>query len=45
MVKIINDVSFGLFFWQMVMLILAIAILYYMVKLYKKVTKYLDKNS
>jgi hypothetical protein len=45
MEKIIYDVSFGLFFWQMVMLILAIAILYYMVKLYKKVTKYLDKNS
>lgn len=45
MEKIIKDVSFGLFFWQMVMLILAIAILYYMVKLYKKVTKYLDKNS
>lgn len=45
MEKIINDVSFGLFFWQMVMLILVIATLYYIVKLYKKVTKYLNKNS
>jgi large-conductance mechanosensitive channel len=45
MEKTINDFSFGLFLWQIFGLLFLVAILYFTIKLYKKITKYLDKNS
>ena len=45
MEKMINDFSFGLFLWQTFVLVLLVAILYFIVKLYKKVMLYLESNS
>lgn len=45
MEKIINHFSIGLFLWQTFVLVLLVVVAYYLIKLYKKVNKYLDKNS
>ncbi len=45
MEKIVNDFSIGLFLWQLFVLVLLITIVYFVVKLYKKVVKYLDNKS
>ncbi|OAZ04807.1 hypothetical protein FLB_06550 [Flavobacterium succinicans] len=45
MEKTINDLSIGLFLWQLFVLVLLITIVYFVVKLYKKVVKYLDNKS
>ena len=39
---LINDFSYGLFLWQAFMLVVLIVGLYFMVKLYRKVMRYLD---
>jgi F0F1-type ATP synthase membrane subunit b/b' len=44
MEKIIDNMSFGIFFTQTIMFILLFIIIYYLIKLYKKVIKYLDKH-
>ncbi len=45
MEKTINDLSIGLFLWQLFVLVLLITIVYFVVKLYKKVVKHLDNKS
>mgnify|MGYP006956297300 CR=1 FL=1 len=44
MEKTINDFSFGLLLWQIVIVFCLVAIFYFTVKLYRKIVKYLDKN-
>lgn len=44
MEKTISDFSFELFFWQLLGLIVVIVIIYFLIKLYKKIIKYVDKN-
>jgi len=45
MEKTINDFSIGLFLWQILLLVLLIAIVYFIVKFGKVFYKYLKKNS
>ena len=45
MEKIINDFSLGLFIWQTAVFVLLIIVIYLLVKLYKKLNNYLDRNS
>ena len=45
MEKIFNGFSIGLFFWQTFMFLVLIIIVFSIVKLYKKIIRYLDKNS
>ena len=45
MKKIFEEFSFGLFISQTFVLLLLILVIYYLIKVYKKLTKYLDKNS
>lgn len=45
MEKIINDFSIGLFISQTFVFVVLIVVVYYLIKLYKKVTKYIDGNS
>ena len=45
MEKIINDFNIGLFLLQTFIFALLIAILYFVIKLYKKVTRYLNNKS
>ena len=40
----INQVSIGIFIGQIVMLAVSIVILYFLIKLYRKIMKYLDKK-
>lgn len=42
--KLFENFSFGLFLWQTLMFILLIVIVIAIVKLYKKLMKYLDKK-
>jgi hypothetical protein len=44
MEKIINDTSFTLFSIQTIMFILFFLIIYYLIQLYRKVIKYLDRK-
>jgi len=45
MEKTINDFSFGLLLWQVFTVCFLVVILYFAIKLYKKIIKYLEKNS
>jgi FlaA1/EpsC-like NDP-sugar epimerase len=45
MEKLITDFSLSLFLWQTFVLVLICAIIYFTVKLYKKVMRYLEYNS
>ena len=45
MEKMINDFSFSLFLWQTFVLVLLVAIVYFLVKLYKKVMLNLESKS
>jgi hypothetical protein len=45
MENIVNDFSISLFLWQLFVLVLLITIVYFVIKLYKKVVKYLDNKS
>ncbi len=42
--EILNGFSFGLLIWQLLVLVLLITIIYFVVKLYKKLIVFLDKN-
>ncbi len=44
MEKTVNDFSLSLFLWQILVIILLAVIIFYIVKLYKKIVKYLDNN-
>ena len=44
MEKILNDFSFGLFIWQILVIILLVIIVYSIIKLYRKLIKYLDRK-
>ncbi len=44
MEKILNDFSFGLFIWQILIIILLLIIIYSIIKLYRKLIKYLDRK-
>lgn len=44
MEKIVENFSFGLFFFQTLLFVLLLAILYFIVKLYKRTMKYLDRK-
>lgn len=45
MEKTINDFSIGLVLWQLFIILLIIAVVYFVIKLYKKITKHIDKNA
>jgi len=45
MVKLTNQLEYGLFFWQIFLLVLLIFIVYSIVRLYKKVMRYLDNKT
>jgi large-conductance mechanosensitive channel len=45
MEKVSNDFTLGLFLWQSFVFILILVVAYFLIKLYNKVNKYLDKNS
>jgi large-conductance mechanosensitive channel len=45
MEKMTNDFSLGLFLWQITVFIILIVIIYFLIKLYRKLIKYLDRNS
>lgn len=44
MKKTLDNFSFGLFLWQILMFIVLIVIVIAIVKLYKKLMKYLDRK-
>lgn len=44
MEKSVEHLSFGLIFWQILLIVLIIAAVYFIVKLYKKTMKYLDRK-
>jgi F0F1-type ATP synthase membrane subunit b/b' len=39
-----NDLSISLFIWQTVTLVLLFTVIYYIIKLYRKLMKYLDQK-
>lgn len=41
----INSFSFGLLTWQILTVLILIIMIYYLLKLYKKLMSFLDKNS
>lgn len=45
MEKIIKDFSIGLFLWQVLLFVVIIVVIYFMVKLYKKIILYLDNKT
>ncbi|SHG65750.1 hypothetical protein SAMN05443549_105254 [Flavobacterium fluvii] len=45
MEKLINDFSISLFLWQTFLFVSLIVVVYFIVKLYKKVMRYLDNKS
>lgn len=45
MEKTLENFSLSLFIWQIIMLVLLIAAVYFIVKLYSKLMKYLDRNN
>lgn len=45
MEKIIKDFSIGLFLWQVLLFVVIIVVIYFMVKLYKKIIVYLDNKA
>lgn len=45
MEKSISNFSLGLFLWQILIFLIIIVILYFVLKLYRKITKFLDKNT
>ncbi len=45
MEKTISDFSISLLLWQILVFILLLIIIYYLIKLYKKASRYFDKNS
>lgn len=44
MEKIINDFSLGILAWQIILLCTFIFIVYFIVKLYKKINEYLERK-
>jgi len=44
MEKIVSEFSLGLFLMQTLMFVLLIIVVYFIIKLYKKLTKYLDRK-
>ena len=42
MEKAINDFSLSLFLWQTLVIVLGIIIIYYLIKLYKKISNHYD---
>lgn len=45
MEKTLENFSSSLFIWQIIMLVLLIAAVYFIIKLYSKLMKYLDRNN
>lgn len=45
MEKMLNNISIGLLFWQLLLLVLSITLVYYIMKRHKKWIKYLERNS
>ncbi len=41
----VNDFSIGLFLWQIFYLLILIIVLYFIIKLYRKLMKYLDRKN
>lgn len=44
MKKMISEIDFGLLIWQLIMIVVIIVIVFSLLKLYKKLIKYLERN-